>query len=283
VRIHRVTNEVEVIPRDDLRLRVGARWARRDAAVALATGDTVTDVLGAIADVRYRPWQMLDLFARYESAQIDDPYTSAGAPLAAPPLPAREITLTFVNRGSAGLRVRPAPWAQLQYAFLADSRENASFDARSSAYGNHVSAALEPLPNLTFYAAYTHRNLDAEADIDTAPTFGTLTSVQSGTEDVVTAQLAWAFGLVGQRWSMGANLTYVAGDQKLAPRLEAGGGGRTFFDLDRVDGGTFLTLHHRLVEPTVEFRMIDYDERVLPQNDYRATILMVRLTRRFDR
>jgi hypothetical protein len=283
VRIHRVTTEVEVTPRDDLRLRAGARWVHRDADVSIATSNVSTDALGAVADVRYRPWQPLDLFARYESAHIDDPYTSAGAPLNAPPLPAREIALTFVNRGSAGVRYRPASWAQLQYTFLADSRENSSFDARATAYGNHVSAALEPLPDLSLYAAFTHRDLDGEADIVTAPTYGTLTSVQSGNENVATGQVTYAFGLLGQRWSTGGNVTYVTGDQKLAPRLEADAGRRTFFDLDRVDGGAFLTLHHRLVEPTLEFRMIDYDERVLPRNDYRATMILVRLTRRFSR
>jgi len=283
VRIQRVTSEVEYTPRDDLRLRAGARWVHRDADISIATSDVSTDALGAVADVRYRPWQPLDLFARYESAHIDDPYTSAGAPLNAPPLPAREIALTLVNRGSAGARYRPAPWAQLQYTFMADSRENSSFDAHSTAYGNHVSAALEPLPDLSMYFAFTHRDLDGKADIMTAPTYGTLASVQSGNENVATAQLGYAFGLVGQRWSTGANVTYVTGDQKLAPRLEAGAGRRTFFDLDRVDGGVFLTLHHRLVEPTLEFRMIDYDERVLPNNDYRATIVLVRLTRRFSR
>jgi hypothetical protein len=54
------------------------------------------------------------------------------------------------------------------------------------------------------------------------------------------------------------------------------------YDLDRIDGGAFLTLHHRIVDPTIEFRLIDYNERVLPANDYRATILTFRLTRRFS-
>jgi hypothetical protein len=54
-----------------------------------------------------------------------------------------------------------------------------------------------------------------------------------------------------------------------------------FFDLDRVDGGASLAWRHRWVEPSIEFRMVDYAERVLPRNDYRATIVMVALTRRF--
>ena len=34
-----------------------------------------------------------------------------------------------------------------------------------------------------------------------------------------------------------------------------------------VDGGALLALHHRLVELSIEFRMIDYGERVWPRND----------------
>jgi hypothetical protein len=64
--------------------------------------------------------------------------------------------------------------------------------------------------------------------------------------------------------------------------LEPGLAGRKFFDLDRVDGGAFLALHHRLIEPSIEFRMIDYGERVLPRNDYRATILAFKLTKRWS-
>ena len=265
MRINRVTGEFEAQPRDDLRVRAGIRWAGRDASLSTGARNVDTDLLGAIADVRYRPWQALDLFVRYESAQIDDPYTSAGAPLNAPPLPAREITLTFVNRGSAGLRVQAGavgaapvqlPRRQPRERHLRRAfervRQPCEHGARAAACPHALCGVHPPRPR-------------GEADIDTAPTFGTLTSVQSGGEDVVTAQLAWAFGLVGQRWSTGANLTYVDGDQKLAPRLETGGGGHSFFDLDRLDGGAFLTLHHRLVEPTLEFRMIEYDERVLPR------------------
>jgi hypothetical protein len=283
IRIHRVTGEVEVVPRDDLRLRAGMRFARRDADVSIATRDVTTDLIGAVADVRYRPWSPLQLFARYESAQIDDPYTSASAPLATPGLPEREIALTFVNRASAGFRWRAASWAHLHYAFLADSRENASFDARSSGYGNNVALALEPRSDLSVYLAYTRRDLDNRADILIAPTYRPVTSLQDGSEDVVTAQFTWAFALVGARWSTGANLIYVASDQHLGPQLEPELRGRTAFDLDRIDGGAFLTLHHAWVEPTLEFRMIDYDERMFPQNDYRATIVMVKLTRRWSR
>ena len=54
------------------------------------------------------------------------------------------------------------------------------------------------------------------------------------------------------------------------------------YDLNRIDGGGFVTLHHRIVEPTIEFRIIDYNERVLPANDYRATIVTFKLTKRWS-
>ena len=58
----------------------------------------------------------------------------------------------------------------------------------------------------------------------------------------------------------GGNVTFVDSDSSLRPRLESDGGTSTAFDLDRADGGGFLTLYHRLFEPTVEFRMIDYKQ-----------------------
>jgi hypothetical protein len=45
--------------------------------------------------------------------------------------------------------------------------------------------------------------------------------------------------------------------------------------------GAFLTFRHKQIEPSLEFRIIDCNERVLPQNDYRATIVSVTLTKRF--
>jgi hypothetical protein len=58
--------------------------------------------------------------------------------------------------------------------------------------------------------------------------------------------------------------------------------GLSFFDLDRVDGGTFLTWHNTVLEPSIEFRMIDYTERVLPGNDYQATIVALKLRKGFN-
>ena len=65
--------------------------------------------------------------------------------------------------------------------------------------------------------------------------------------------------------------------ENLAPGLV----GRKIFDLDRIDAGMFVLLRHRWIEPAVEFRYIDYEERVLSANDYRATIVALKLTRRF--
>jgi hypothetical protein len=116
-----------------------------------------------------------------------------------------------------------------------------------------------------------------------APSYRPTPSLQRGTENVFLSQLRWDFDLVGQRWSTGWDVAYVTADTTLRPRLEPGGlGAKKFFDLDRIDGGAFLELHHRWLEPAVEFRMIDYNERVLPANDYRATILLFRLTKRLS-
>ena len=102
---------------------------------------------------------------------------------------------------------------------------------------------------------------------------GTVRSYAVGAESNV------AIGLARLGW----DVAYVTADTTLRPRLEPGGPvGSKFFDLDRIDGGAFLALHHRLLEPSVEFRMIDYDERVLPENDYRATILLFKLTKRLS-
>ena len=49
-----------------------------------------------------------------------------------------------------------------------------------------------------------------------------------------------------------------------------------------MDAGAFLTWHWRIVEPGIEVRRIDYGERVLSGNDYRATIVTLTLTRRWS-
>jgi len=282
VRVHSLTGDVEVEPRSDLSLRGGVRYGRRDANFSANGQKTATDAVGAIADVKYRPCSFADLYLRYEGAQVDDPLVVQGDPSGSPALPAREIALTFVNRGRTGLRLRVRDWLTIQYELLADSRENGSFNARSQSYGNSVGFSLQPLETLTVYTGYTRRDLDNRADIYLAPLYTRAHSIQRGTEDVLTSDLQYDFALFGQTWSTGWNVSYVNANNTLAPRLEPGMLGLSFFDLNRVDGGTFLTWHHRWLEPSIEFRMIDYHERVLPGNDYRATIVALKIRKTFD-
>jgi hypothetical protein len=281
VRIHRVTGDVLVEPRADLSLRAGFRYAWRDANLSSGARAVSTGTLGAIGDVRWRPLKAVDLFARYETAQVDDPYAIAGDALGRPVLPGRETELTFRNRGSAGATLRPWRWATLAYRFVADSRENDGFDARSQAFGQSVALTLVPRANLTILASYARRDLDNRADILFAPRFVRATSFQGGTEDVVVSQLTWDFGLVGQRWTTGWTLYWVASDERLRPRVENDLRGRTRFALDRVDGGAFLTWRHPWLEPTVEVRRVEYGEPELSRNDYDATIVTLKLTKRF--
>jgi hypothetical protein len=282
LRVNSVTGDVEYEPRPNLNLRGGLRYAWREARFSQSEQDISTGTLGAVGGIRYRPWSFLDLFARYENVQVNDPFVVPGDPANAPPLPEREIALTFTNRGRAGFQVVPRDWMTLRYEFIADSRENASFAARSQVFGNSVSVAVTPLPDLTLFAGYTRRDLGSEADVLIAPLYGRSLSLQNGTEDVFVSQLRYEFGTLGQKWSTGFDVAYVNAQNTLRPKLEPGLSGRKFFDLDRVDGGAYLAWHHRLIEPSVEFRMIDYNERVLPRNDYRATILVFKLTKRWS-
>jgi len=282
VKIQTITGDFEYQARKDLLLRAGLRYAFQDSYYSLTGQQVHTDTIGAIGEARYRPWSFLDLFARYENAQVDDPLSTAGEPNNVPPIPARQIELTFVNRGSAGVHVRPWNWLTFNYQYLVDSRSNDTFDAKGHSYANSVSLTLTPLPELEFFAGYTHRNLDNRSTIFYAPLFTPALSLQRGTEDIFTTEMRWDFGLFGQRWSTGWNVAYVNVDNTLAPNLEPGGTGFSVYDLNRVDGGTFLTWHAPWLEPTVEFRMIDYNERALPQNDYRATIVLFKLRRAFN-
>ena len=282
VRTHTVTSAVAVEPRADLSFDAGVRWGHRDARFSTTGQDIATDAIGAVGGARWRPLAFLDLFARYENVQVDDPFTVAGDPTRAPPIPEREIALTFTNRARAGLRVTPRDWVTLTYQLVADSRENDTFAARSRSFGNSVGVSVSPLRDLTIFASYTRRDVSDQADIRLAPLYPSTLSLQNGTEDVFVTELRWDFGLAGQRWSTGWDVYYVNADTTLRPRLEADTAARSFFDLDRVDGGAFIALHHRLIEPSVEFRMIEYDERVLPLNDYRATMLVFKVTKRFS-
>lgn len=282
VRIHRATGEIQVEPRSDLSLRAGVRYARRDARFSQSLQNVSTDTFGALGAVRYRPWSFLDLFARYENAQVDDPFTVPGDANGSPPLPERQIALTFRNRGTAGLRLTPREWVTLRYEFSADSRENDTFAARSQAFGNSVGLSVSPLRDLTLFAGYTRRDLSDEGDILLAPLYARALSLQNASEDVFVSELRYDFAVRGLRWSTGWDVAYVDADTTLRPNFEPGSlAGRKLFDLDRIDGGAFLVFHHRWVEPAVEFRMIEYNERVLPRNDYRATIIALKLTKRW--
>src|SRR3972149_3974123 len=73
-------------PRPNFLLRGGLRFSRRDVDLTSGTGDISTDTLGAIGSIRYRPWSFLDLFARYENVQIEDPLVVSGQPTNVPPL-----------------------------------------------------------------------------------------------------------------------------------------------------------------------------------------------------
>jgi hypothetical protein len=282
LRLHRLTGDFEWTPRRDLTLRAGLRYAWRLADFSSSgVGPITTQTLGAIADARWHPSSKVDVFARYETAQVDDPYIVQGDQLTQPPLPAREITLTFRNRGSAGATVRPRDWITLGYRFIADSRENDTFAARSTAYGNSATLTLTPLPGLAVLTAYTRRDLDDQADILFAPTYAATQAKQAGSEDVLTTQITYDFRLFDQRWSTGGHLFYVNSDQHWSPRFEATPGDSMLFALSRIDGGVFLTYRHPWIEPSLEFRIIDYNDRVLPGNNYRATIVALTLTKRF--
>ena len=282
VRVHSLTGDVEVDPRDDLSMRGGVRWAHRDANFSFNGEKTVTSTVGAIADVKYRPWTFTDLYLRYEGAQVDDPLVTPGDPGASPAIPAREIALTFVNRGTTGLRLRLREWLTVQYELVAESRENGTFAARSQNFGNSVGLSVQPLDTLSIYAGYTRRDVDNKADIFLAPTYTSVHSIQRGTEDVLTSTLQYDFPFAGQQFSTGWNVAYVSASNAMAPRFEPGMDGLSFFDLNRVDGGAFFTWHTRWIEPSMEFRRIEYTERVLPGNDYRATIFSLKLRKTFD-
>jgi hypothetical protein len=282
VRTHSVSGDVQFEPLANLSFRAGARWARRDAAFSTSAQSISTDTIGAIGDVRYRPWSFVDLYARYENVQIDDPFTVLGDSTLGPGVPERQIALTFTNRGTAGVRLTPREWLAVSYQLVTDSRENDTSRARSRAFGNSVALTLSPVHDLTIFATYTRRDLDNRADIFLAPIYTRSTSLQNGTEDVFLSELRYDVSRFGQRWSVGWDVAYVNANDTLRPNLEPGLAGRKFFDLDRIDGGAFVTWHHRIIEPTVEFRLIDYNERVLPRNDYRATMVTFKLTKRWS-
>ncbi len=141
---------------------------------------------------------------------------------------------------------------------------------------------LTPLPNLNFFAGYTRRDIDNRSDIYYAPLYARSLSIQQGSEDIFTTELQYDFGLFGQQWSTGGNVSYVNASNQLRPNLEPGLSGYALYDLDRIDGGAFLTWHARWFEPSIEVRRIDYNQPAQPANDYRATILLFKIRKAFD-
>jgi hypothetical protein len=283
VRLHRASVELEVEPLPALLVRGGAGYTRRWARLALDPDSVTTESVGALGSIRYRPWSFLDLSAAYENVQVDDPYVVAGDPTNVPPLPDRETSFDLVNRGSAGVGIRPLEWIELRYRLQADNRENDDFSGCTWTLANSVSFSLTPVTGLTIFAGYTLRELDQRADILVAPLYEPATaSMQDGTEQVLSSVLRYDFEVLRHRWAAGWSVYFVDSDSALRPRLETDDGSRTEFDLDRIDGGAFVTLLHRWLEPTLEFRMIDYHQSPLTENDYRATIVGLRLTKRLD-
>src|SRR5262249_5325159 len=282
VRWNRVSSDVEVRPLKELALRAGVQYAHRDAAFSTANESVGTDLVGAIAEGRWKPVRWLDLFVRYDNVQIDDPWTIPGNSNSVPTVPSREIAYTFENRGKAGFRVRPRDWVQLSYDFTGDSFENSDFRGRAQRFANTVSVSLTPIAGLTAVAGYTQRRLNTSNLILIAPRYQPTASLQDGTESVVTTTLTYDFKLVGYSWSTGWNMAWFQSNNRLMPSFEPGLPPQGRYDLSRFDGGVFLTFHYPFVEPGIEVRRITYAQAPLSRNDYDATIAVFRLTRGFD-
>ena len=199
-----------------------------------------------------------------------------------PNLPSREIAYTFQNRGKAGFHLRPTGWLQVSYDFTGDSFENPDFRGRVQRFANTGSVSLTPVAGLTAVAGYTRRDLDTSNLILIAPRYHPTTSLQAGSEDVVTSTLTYDFTLLGHPWSTGWNLAWFLSENRLTPSFEPGLPQHAPYDLGRIDAGAFVAFHHPFLEPGIEVRRISYSQDPLSQNDYDATIVLFRLTRRFD-
>jgi hypothetical protein len=283
VRWNSLTGDLQYEPGAGVTLRAGVRYAHRDVNLAVANEKQGSDYIGAIADARWRPRREVDLFVRYENVQIDDPLRTQGDPLSSPPIPAREIALTSTNRATTGFRLTPKPWVALQYKLIVDDRQNDTFAAQAQSIGNNVGVTLTPLDALNVFAGYSRRDIKNHADITPAPLYDRTVSLQDGSEDAVTSSMRYEFPLFGQRWATGWDFSWVLADERLDPRLETTGGTHTPYQLDRIDGGAFLTFLHPWIEPSVEVRRIEYSEKALSANDFSATIVTLRLTKHFSR
>lgn len=219
VRVHRVTAALEYAPRPNLDLRAGLRWSQREVNFPTSRIATSTDAVGAVARARWRPWAFLDLTASYENTQIDDPVATPGDAASVPPLPEREITLTYRNRGTLGLTLRPRDWISLRYQLVADHRTNDTFHGVAESFGNSVTLTMAPVAGMSLLTGYTRRDLSSRADILTAPLYATNTSLQNGTEDVFQSALQYEFTLLGQPWACGWDVAYVRSSNRLRPRL----------------------------------------------------------------
>ncbi len=282
LRVQRVTTLLAWEPRPTLELRAGIRYAHQTAHFTASDIDQATNTIGPVASARYRPWSLLDLSLRYEHTHIDDPIQVPGDPDNVPALPARDITLTTRNRGTLGVMLRPWQAWSARYQLVGEQATNDQFNGRTISVANSATVAFVPTPALTVSATYARRDLASRADILVAPLYATSRSVQSGAEDVFQTSLHYDLTLWTQPWTVGWDVAWVRSGSELRPRLEAGGtGGITRYDLARLDAGASLAWRHRWLEPAIEVRLVDYTEPMLTRNDYRATIITVKLTRRF--
>ena len=282
VRLNRVSTDLEIRPAKSLTFRAGVQYAHRDAAFSQADENIGTDFIGAIAEGRWKPVRWLDFFFRYDNIQIDDPWFIPANTTSVPNVPSREIAYTFVNRSKAGFQLRPRDWIQFSYDFTGDSFENSDFRGRVQRFANTVSVSVTPATGLTAVAAYTRRRQDTSNIILIAPRFLPTGSLQNGFEDVVTTTLSYDFGLMGYSWTTGWNLSWFNSDTELVPNFEPGLPPNGLYDLSRFDGGAFLAFHNSFLEPEIDVRRITYTQRPLSRNDYDATIVVFRFTRRFD-
>lgn len=282
LQVQRVTGLLAWDPRPTLALHAGLRYAHQTTHFTANDIDQTTDTLGPVAGARYRPWTFLDLSLRYEYTHIDDPIRVPGDPDNVPPLPDREITLTTRNRTTFGLGLRPWEPLSIRYQLIAEARHNDQFNAHADSVANSITTTLTPTPALSLFASYSRRDLSSRADVLFAPLYTTTTSVQQGTEDILQASARYDLTLWTQPWTVGGNVAWVRSDNALRPRLEAGGpDGVTQYDLSRVDAGVLLAWRHPWIEPGIETRVVHYNQSPLSENDYRAVIVSLKLTKRF--
>jgi hypothetical protein len=241
------------------------RYARRDAALLADAPVHLTGYRRRHRRCRYRPWSFLDLFARYENVQIDDPFTVPGDLGTLPPLPERQIALTFTNRGTAGLRLLPWDWLTVSYQLTTDSRENDTFAARSQSFGNSAAVVVTPIRDLTSSRATpAGPRRSRPTSCSRRPTGRRCRC--SAARERLPEQLRWDFRPRGPALVDRLGRRVRDGRHDAPPEPGAGGlGAKKFFDSTGSTAAPFLELHHRWLEPGVEFRMIDYTSACCPR------------------